>query len=166
MTSVYSIHSTWAYLSSYNVVASFFNIWEILTPLRLWAKLPWTMTWISSSIWSRLHFSSTSNPFKYFNNGLILHINMTMHSLISISTQYASILFLTLARSFGHQAVACPSLLVSTLKPFPCYLYLIKLSSHILFWINYMHTLNIISFILLPSAWTISTSFLLNGLYS
>ena len=56
------------------------------------------------------------------NIDLILHINMTTHqydhhSLISTSTKCKYFL-LHLARFLGHQAIACPSPLLSTSKPF------------------------------------------------
>ena len=57
----------------------------------------------------------TSNTLS--NIDLILHINMTIIAWL-VPQLNASTFFFTLARFLGHQAVACPSPLLSTLKPF------------------------------------------------
>ena len=66
----------------------------------------------------------TSNTLS--NIDLILHINMTILAWL-VPQLNASTFFFTLARFFGHQAIACPSPLLSTLKPF---LAIFTISSH------------------------------------
>ena len=66
----------------------------------------------------------TSNTLS--NIDLILHINMTIVAWL-VPQLNASTSFFTLARFFGHQAIACPSPLLSTLKPF---LAIFTISSH------------------------------------
>ena len=60
------------------------------------------------------------------NIDLILHINMTIIAWL-VPQLNASTFFFTLARFFGRQAVACPSPLLSTSKPF---LAIFTISSH------------------------------------
>ena len=66
----------------------------------------------------------TSNTL--LNIDLILRINMTIIAWL-VPQLNASTFFFTLARFFGHQAVACPSPLLSTSKPF---LAIFTISSH------------------------------------
>ena len=66
----------------------------------------------------------TSNTLS--NIDLILHINMTILAWL-VPQLNASTFFFTLARFFGHQAIACPSPLLSTSKPF---LAIFTISSH------------------------------------
>ena len=66
----------------------------------------------------------TSNTLS--NIDLILHINMTIVAWL-VPQLNASTSFFTLARFFGCQAVACPSPLLSTSKPF---LAIFTISSH------------------------------------
>ena len=63
---------------------------------------------------------------KHSNSDLILHINMTVIAWL-VPQLNASTFFFTLARFLGHQAIACPSPLLSTLKPF---LAIFTISSH------------------------------------
>ena len=63
---------------------------------------------------------------KHSNSDLILQIDMTIIAWL-VPQLNASTSFFTLARFFGHQAVACPSPLLSTSKPF---LAIFTISSH------------------------------------
>ena len=63
---------------------------------------------------------------KHSNSELILHINMTIIAWL-VPQLNASTFFFTLARFFVCQAIACPSPLLSTSKPF---LAIFTISSH------------------------------------
>ena len=63
---------------------------------------------------------------KHSNSDLILHINVAIIAWL-VPQLNASTFFFTLARFFSRQAVACPSPLLSTSKPF---LAILTISSH------------------------------------
>lgn len=75
----------------------------------------------------------------WFNNDLILHINMNYNSLVNFRTHGSTLLF-TIARSFDRQTINCPSPSFTTSNPLPCYLHPIKPSSHMFLWTNNKHT--------------------------
>ena len=83
---------------------------------------------------------------KHSNSDLILHINMTIIAWL-VPQLNASTSFFTLARFFGRQAVACPSPLLSTSKPF---LAIFTISSHLVlnhpFMYCYLFHFNLASF--------------------
>ena len=83
------------------------------------------VTWFhSSNMNNSKKYQVTS--IKHSNSDLILHINMAIIAWL-VPQLNASTSFFTLARFFGRQAVACPSPLLSTSKPF---LAIFTISSH------------------------------------